>query len=577
VKHWFLTLAVLVAAAGLAYGEIPQVIGYQGRVTDNSGNPVADGTYSMRFRIYDNSGGSGSPEWDSGTRSEQVEGGVFSVMLGESPHPALNLAFDQDYWLAVTFDGEVQLPLKRLASTGYAYMASGLVPGTVVSGSVTPGSAVKAVNTATSAVGAHGLYGETQSASSFCAGVYGRASSTAGSADYGVVGESECGVDGIGVWGKALATDPSGTTYGVWGMSSAQSGTSYGLYGDAQSSDGYGVYGRNWAHDGTAVYGEATDTAGSSANYGVFGRAAGDDGTGVHGQATHPTGDTRGGSFLVSSPSGTGVYARANATTGSTYGVRGVVYSGTGQGVYGEAELASPADGIGVHGVCTPADYYGYGVIGEGGYIGVWGICQQTGGSHTAHGLYGYASGGATNHGVYGVASGGSANWGVYASGDMGCSGAKPAVVRTDGGPKAIYAMESPELWFEDFGTAVIYGGRAHVQVAPDFLQTVTIDADHPMRVFVTPKAFLGAWWVEHGEAEFTLMATEAPDGAAFDYRVLAKRRGYEDVRLRPAPSAYTDHYLYPELADVPAEYREAWLKSATAEERATYGAEVLD
>jgi hypothetical protein len=67
----------------------------------------------------------------------------------------------------------------------------------------------------------------------------------------------------IGVFGLASAT--SGTTYGVYGYSpstsgtgvygsaGAASGTTYGVYGYARSPDGYGVYGENLAPGGVAL------------------------------------------------------------------------------------------------------------------------------------------------------------------------------------------------------------------------------------------------------------------------------------------------------------------------------------
>ena|GEM_PF-6537890 len=105
---------------------------------------MTDGSYTMRFRIYD-AANSGTLKWDSGNHSVTVSGGVFSVVLGETPQPIVNLPFDEDYWLEVTVDGNVQSPRNRLGSVGYAYMASGVVPGTEVSGSVTtsPFAAIK--------------------------------------------------------------------------------------------------------------------------------------------------------------------------------------------------------------------------------------------------------------------------------------------------------------------------------------------------------------------------------------------------------------------------------------------------
>jgi hypothetical protein len=67
------TSVVLLTAALVtnASAEIPEMISYQGRVTDDIGVPVADGTYDMRFRIYDGETG-GTLEWDSGTQSKDV-------------------------------------------------------------------------------------------------------------------------------------------------------------------------------------------------------------------------------------------------------------------------------------------------------------------------------------------------------------------------------------------------------------------------------------------------------------------------------------------------------------------------
>ncbi|MBN1426010.1 hypothetical protein JXA88_15785, partial [Candidatus Fermentibacteria bacterium] len=79
-------VVVLVVLASVAQSEIPTVMSYQGKVTDASGNPIADDTYTMRFRIYDVLS-AGTQLWDSGDCSVAVAGGVFSVLLGESPQP----------------------------------------------------------------------------------------------------------------------------------------------------------------------------------------------------------------------------------------------------------------------------------------------------------------------------------------------------------------------------------------------------------------------------------------------------------------------------------------------------------
>jgi hypothetical protein len=222
-----------------------------------------------------------------------------------------------------------------------------------------------------------------------------------------------------------------------------------------------------------------------------------------------------------------------------------------------------------VHGKCTPADYYGIGIKGEGWYEGVVGICNASGSAGGSYyGLRGEAIvSGATGtaYGVYGYASGAGTHYGVYYSGGIGGSSTMKNIVRTEEGPVELYGHLATENWFEDFGTGTIRGGQAVVPLADDYLQTVSIGTDNPMKVFITPKARIGEWWVESGSDQFTLFAPDAPEGASFDYRVVAKRPGYENARLETAPAGYTDRSLYPDINDVPVSHQAEWLKAEAA------------
>ncbi len=133
-------------------------------------------------------------------------------------------------------------------------------------------------------------------------------------------------------------------------------------------------------------------------------------------------------------------------------------------------------------------------------------------------------------------------------------------MVRTPDGPKLVYCQESPENWFEDFGTHTIDGSVTRVDIATDFGHTVTVSDEHPLKVFITPRANFGDWWIQSDEKGFELHAPNAPIGAQFDYRIVAKRKGYEDIRLESRPDAFTDVYLYPDINDVPKEYRFEWV-----------------
>src|SRR5512136_2809896 len=59
---------------------VPQLLSYQGRLTDTLGVPVADTTYSVEFRLYTVPSG-GSSYWNE-TQTIRTRGGLFSALLG---------------------------------------------------------------------------------------------------------------------------------------------------------------------------------------------------------------------------------------------------------------------------------------------------------------------------------------------------------------------------------------------------------------------------------------------------------------------------------------------------------------
>src|SRR3990170_7781315 len=96
-----------------------------------------------------------------------------------------------------------------------------------------------------------------------------------------------------------------------------------------------------------------------------------------------------------------------------------------------------------------------------------------------------------------------------------------------------LYSQESPENWFEDFGEGKIVNGRTYIELDPMFLQTVNIDDRHPMKVFITltsgePVNFV----VNKGSTGFEVVVSDKTSEATFDYRVVAKRKGHEDLRM---------------------------------------------
>ncbi|HYA12172.1 MAG TPA: hypothetical protein VEF37_04245, partial [Thermodesulfovibrionales bacterium] len=48
-----ISLFIFLCSSALSFGAVPQLVNYQGALTDASGTPVPDGQYSVVFNIYD--------------------------------------------------------------------------------------------------------------------------------------------------------------------------------------------------------------------------------------------------------------------------------------------------------------------------------------------------------------------------------------------------------------------------------------------------------------------------------------------------------------------------------------------
>jgi hypothetical protein len=298
--------------------------------------------------------------------------------------------------------------------------------------------------------------------------------------------------------------------------------TSYAVYGVNPNNNNYGYFGGSYGAYGSDIGSGNYGYMGSS-SYGLYGRHNSSNNYGYVGGGTYAAyfRHNSSGNFCIIGSSEEGVLGKHGDT--NNYGNLGT-YS---WGVYG-----------------YHADSLNYGGLGGEGY-----------------GAYGFNSG----DNKYGAL--GTNDYGVYYSGGIGGTGKGGLIVRTQDGPREMSFHQTTESWCEDFGSGQIFGGRAKVPLAEDFRQTVTVSADHPLKVFITPNERFGEWWVEKGTSGFTLVAPDAPDGSQFDYRVAAKRKGYEDQRLILAPAGYGDHFLYPDISDVPPEYRWRWHSSIPNQE----------
>jgi hypothetical protein len=142
----FLALLVVLTGAAPAAAQVPLLLNYQGVLTDNAGNLVADGSYGVTFRICTASTGGVAlfTEAHTGVNAVSVVKGGFSVLLGSLS--SMTLPFDIPYWLEIEVagGGGPLTPRVRLTPAPYALMAKTVLNGAISSAKVADNSLVAA-------------------------------------------------------------------------------------------------------------------------------------------------------------------------------------------------------------------------------------------------------------------------------------------------------------------------------------------------------------------------------------------------------------------------------------------------
>jgi hypothetical protein len=130
----------------------------------------------------------------------------------------------------------------------------------------------------------------------------------------------------------------------------------------------------------------------------------------------------------------------------------------------------------------------------------------------------------------------------VDESGNVWKYGTISSVVKTpEYGDRTTYAIESPQVWIEDFGQATLMEGEAQVRLDPIYAETVNLQAGYqvfltpicqqPVILYVTSKTVTG-----FSVSGVTLDGTSTD--CDFDYRIVAGRLGSEKLRLEAADPA---------------------------------------
>lgn len=549
VKILLVCLVAILVFSTLAYAEVPRMINYQGKITTPQGALISD-TFSMVFSIYSDSTG-GTALWTETQTAVKVEYGVFSVLLG-SVNPIPATVFDgHTRYLGLKVGNDAEMaPRKAIVSVGYAYH-SGIADtayfampdadwiivgdtiyhlnGNVGIGTTSPASnldirgVVQAVD--------DGTVPDTKTYSSF--GVT-RANVATNNSYLGLTKQSiipwGIGIDAgdkfiIGVASSSpartipsplLSIDPDIGNVGI-----GTTGPAYKLdvNGDIRATGT--IYGNSDIWDGhhwgdTYPYSSNSDMVDGVHNGGL----TADVWDGHHWGDTYPYASNsdlvdgiHGTQFLRNDQSGT-LSGNLNVTGGIQIGPSLDAQLSLG----GSTSTAATIRNVSAsqcalwvsNGGSGEAIAAGNQVSGATYVVHVIGFNNAT----SSKGLW--VRGQTLIEGNFQVAS-----------------GTKNAVVPTSQGMTKVYSQESPEVWFEDFGEAELTNGKAHIEIDPLFLETVTIDQNHLMKVFVTLNDDCNGIYVKRGHTGFDVIELNSgKSDAHFSYRVVAKRKGFEDERL---------------------------------------------
>ncbi|MGE5693570.1 MAG: hypothetical protein ACM3YF_07315 [Candidatus Zixiibacteriota bacterium] len=113
-----LLIVLLFYSSGLA--AVPDLVNFQGVLRDTAGNPVADGSYSVTFRLYDTPIGGGLV-WEE-TQSVTTSDGLFNVLLGSIQSLEETLFNSPDRYLAVRVGTDPETtPRTRLVTVPYSH------------------------------------------------------------------------------------------------------------------------------------------------------------------------------------------------------------------------------------------------------------------------------------------------------------------------------------------------------------------------------------------------------------------------------------------------------------------------
>ncbi len=513
LKH--LVFACILALPSLLEAEvkIPQTMSYQGIIKDSSGTLVDDGTYGVTFKLYDAITG-GNNVW-SEQHSVSIRNGIMSVVLGSvSP---LNITFDRQYWLGIAIGENAEMtPRLQLTATPYSLTALSISDSTITTAKIPARQVVKSINGLRDSVIVEA--GDNVSITSHDNKL---TISSTGASNNGVNSINALQGD-ITLTAGSNVTISKDTTGKELTFSASSSGLSLPYSGSTtSSSDAFKV---STTGSGTAAtFQQNNSTTYSSAlsvetkGTGSAGSFAINNSNNLFGTAisSRTNGNGRAGEFFIDNSSNSDAVLWSR-TYGSGYAGYFIGLGNNSKGIYIESPdrtLQVYANGSG-NAIQSVQDGIGW----AGSFFG----------------------NGTNSNGVYISAPLGKTGLNVG-------GGTKNAIVPTSQGARKLYTEESTQVWFSDYGYGTMQNGSASITIDPLFAETVNITEKY--HVFIQPYGDAVLYVSKRTPTEFEVRSRDGDTNVEFSYRLVAKRKGYEQTRLEHEPDGDNDPNLYPERA----------------------------
>lgn len=312
----------------------------------------------------------------------------------------------------------------------------------------------------------------------------------------------DAGANGVGIWGVAnnpfpsfgiiayntdatgtglLAAGAGGTLTSITGSGASFNGQIGGV-GIASIATGTGLLGGNNGAYVTDVRGSGV--SGSSTILGVFGYA----GNGLRNSANE---GNAGGRFVLDADND------PNTTTGNN-------------GDRAQAILAG-FDNVTPDGSLSNRQSY------FGGYFA---------GGSSSSGTPSYAYAG-MRYNTNSNGTGGGTDYKIIGTGSN-----STLIDDANGIPRIMFSPEAPEIVFQDFGIGQLVNGEAYIQLDPILKESLFIDEQHPLKVYVTLEGDCNGVYVTNKSANgFTVKELQGgKSNAPFSWQIVANRADRKDA-----------------------------------------------